>query len=249
MGTSKSYNMPSGGDWNPLKRSATAFVTRRAVGTSAMAELLRNYVRAKGGSRNFSGLAGGGGSGSAGGSPATTTAQGLGSFLSSVASSNLEEALTAVGLEDLIGEPVADLIAAILELIAGPASTLEIAAARDALGEVVEELFENATTPDEVEEAIRSAVDGEGLASILHSFFTNYLYAQFCRDFYETWQKKEGADKAAQSLSEVRDYMDAAVIERSGDFKVDSVDWFGVAGATLCEGIMRDTVSIFEVTE
>ena len=71
--------------------------------------------------------------GRAGGGAATSAAQGLGNFLASVSNAGLNATLEAAGLEYLIGQSVPDILAAILDLVAGPASTLDEAAARDAV--------------------------------------------------------------------------------------------------------------------
>jgi hypothetical protein len=83
MGTSKGYNMPTGGDWTPLKREATKFVKTGGDGSGngdndgdgrkpnpqpvSPESLLRNYLRAMGGANSIARGAGGGGG--SGGSP------------------------------------------------------------------------------------------------------------------------------------------------------------------------------------
>ena len=47
MGTSKGYKMPSGGNWEPLKREATDFVKNDGAGSVAPKTLLRDYVHFK----------------------------------------------------------------------------------------------------------------------------------------------------------------------------------------------------------
>lgn len=74
MGTSTGYNMPTGGDWTPLKREATKFVKDEDGGSGnnpnpvspekLLSDFLRTYAGGGGGSTSGGG---GGGGGSAGG--------------------------------------------------------------------------------------------------------------------------------------------------------------------------------------
>ncbi len=255
MGTSKSYSMPSGGNWTPLKTSATTFLKAEGGTTEALPRMLRNYIRAMGGAAAISSRRGSGrsqastGGAVSGAAPATAAAQQLGNFFSGVAESGLESALQESGLGQFVGQSATDILAAMLDLIAGPASTLDESAARDAVVALSEELFETAKTAEDLETAIQGAMDEQGLAGMLQEFFTQYLYAQFCRDFYEVWQKKEGDERAAAALADVKEYMRESVIGASINDISGKVDWFGPTGEKLCRDIMQDTLAIFEVEE
>lgn len=45
MGTSKGYDMPTGGDWTPLKREATQFANDGGTGPVSPAILLRGCLK------------------------------------------------------------------------------------------------------------------------------------------------------------------------------------------------------------
>ena len=252
MGTSKSYNMPSGGEWRPLKTAATAFSKQTTHTPAAKAKLLRNYMRAMGGAQAISGRTRTGGSGSGGGGsaiPATAAAQQIGSLFAGVAESGLEETLRTIGLEQFIGSSAADILAALLEWIAGPASALDEAAARDAVVALTEQLFAEAATAEDLEALIQGAVTEQGVEGVVQEFFAEYLHTMFVRDFFETWQRKEGEDRASAMLKEVREYIRESVVQRDREVEDRRVDWFGPEGATLCQEILEDTVTIFEVEQ
>src|SRR5690242_6296936 len=106
MGTSRGYRLPTGGNWGPLKTDATQFVQAPGASAATPKSLLRDYVRANGGSTGIISGRGSGGRGGRGGGRrsggAVRTAQALGGFLSSAASGGLGLALTELGLGHLI---------------------------------------------------------------------------------------------------------------------------------------------------
>src|SRR6185503_6598573 len=103
MGTSKGYDMPSGGAWTPLKTDATNFVKYEGRGSVSPGKLLVDYLRANGGARSIA--SGGGKGGGGGGGAARSVGRALGGFLSSVGAVGLDQTLEAAGLSDLIGKP------------------------------------------------------------------------------------------------------------------------------------------------
>src|ERR1041385_5685509 len=104
MGTSKGYNMPTGGNWTPLKTDATNFVKNQGQGSVSAGRLLADYLRANGGGKSIARRGtrqgagpSGGGKGRAGGA-ARKAGRALGGFLSSVNTVGLDEALREAGL-------------------------------------------------------------------------------------------------------------------------------------------------------
>ena len=276
MGTSKGYDMPSGGNWTPLKREATKFVKDPVSAASNGGDtnptavspevLLRDYLRALGGAKRLSqgtggsestsgthdrrggnnrgGQAGGGRTGRA----ARNTGRNLGGFLSAVGSVGLGEALKEVGLSHLVGRSAGEVSLGLLDALAAPASTLDEHAARLALAKVNDEIFGEAATYADVEEALTTALDSDGLTRIIGNFFGEYLYQLFCRDFYEGWMKKVGASEAARALRYVKDCISSALKSRLMNRDVTKINWRGQEGRRITQGVMRDTLEIFEVT-
>jgi hypothetical protein len=275
MGTSKGYNMPSGGDWTPLKREATRFVKQGEGGGNgdpqnpsprpvAPEVLLRDYVHALGGAKRLSQGTGGGSGGTAPnrgkgggvggggggrtGRAARNTGRSLGGFLSSVRSVGLTEALREVGLSHLIGKSAADVSMGLLDTLAAPASTLDEHAARLALGKINDDILGDAQTYSDVETALTHVLDDQGLTRILANFFGEYVYQLFCRDFYEGWMKKVGASAAARGLENVKDCIASALKSKLVNRDVTKIDWRSREGLRIIQSVMRDTLEIFEVT-
>ncbi len=242
MGTSKGYKMPSGGDWKPLKTEATDFAKNSEASLAVPRTLLRNYVKVRSTSGGSSldardGRAGSGtDSGSGGGgrrkgfSAAVSTAQRLGDFVSRVGEVGLGEALREAGLGDLVGKSASEIAGGLLDKVAGPASMLDQAAAREALVALNDDLLSEAETFEDVEEALTNAIDQGGLFEILLRFYGYYIYQCFCTDFYERFVKQVGSSRAAQSLKSVRDCIEAAIKAKLGKVDFKKFSWSGRDG-------------------
>ncbi len=249
--------MPSGGDWEPLKREATEFVKHEGAGSVAPRTLLRDYMKVRSAS---SGPSGGGGSGRGGSSAGSrgggrarswgagvTTAQRLGGFVSRVGEIGLAEALRETGLGHLVGRSAAEVSGALLEKLAGPASTLDQASAREALIALNDELFAESETFEDVEEALTKTMDEGGLLGILLRFFGHYIFQCFCTDFYERFVKKVGSSRAAQSLKSIRDCIEAAIKTKLAAVDIKKFNLSGPEGKRISEQVLGEIRDIFEV--
>lgn len=248
MGTSKGYDMPSGGDWTPLKTDATNFVKSEGRGSVSSGKLLADYLRANGGARSIaSGGKGGGRGGGGGGSAARSTGRALGGFLSSVGAVGLDQALRDAGLIDLVGKPAKEVVSGLLDTLAEPGSTLDEHAARLALAKLNDDLLNDAETYEDVERALSQALDQQGLGHILASFFGHYLYERFCRDFYENWVKRVGSMQAARSLRSIKDYIESQIKAKLTGRDFAKVKWHTRDGLRLTQQVLQDTLEVFEV--
>jgi hypothetical protein len=271
MGTSRGYKMPTGGKWTPLKNDATDFVQGTGSKDITPADLLSDFIRAVGGLKGLvrghggsapSGGGGqaaggaskpsaGGGTGAGGGgsSAAIGTAQNLGGFLSRVGEVGLEESLRERGLDDAVGKSASHVSDTLLEEFAGPASTLDNALARESLAEIRDEILTDAETFEDVEKKLDTAIDELGIFGILASFFGHYIFKMFCRNFYEEWVKKVGDAKAASSLAQIKEYIVSSVRNKLTGREVATVDWKKDEGKQVTEGVLKETLDVFGVTE
>jgi len=130
MGTSTGYSAP--GSWGPLKSEVTRAANEGTASAATAGSILGHYVQQNGGAARMSG--GGGSGGTVGGSAGRAVAQRLGGFISAVGEVGLEEALRREGLADLVGRPLQEILAALLNRLGGPASSIDDVDAR-AIGE------------------------------------------------------------------------------------------------------------------
>jgi hypothetical protein len=248
MGTSTGYDMPSGGDWTPLKTDATNFVKNEGRGSVSPSKLLAEYLKANGGARAIASDGGSRSSGGGGGGAARSTGRALGGFLSSVSEVGLDQALHAAGLSELIGKPAKEVVSGLLDALAEPGSTLDEHAARLALAKLNDDLLRGADTYEDVELALSQALDQQGLGYIVASFFGHYLYERFCRDFYENWVKRVGSTQAARSLKSIKDYIESRIKAKLAGRDFGKVRWHTRDGLKLAQQVLQDTLEVFEVT-
>jgi len=251
MGTSNGYGMPTGGDWTPLKIAATSFVKDIGQGSVTPKNLLGNYLQANGGAQAMAqgrgGISGRGSGWYQIGSSAKKTGTKFGGFLSGVAAKGLDATLKDAGLVHLIGKPATEVCAGLLEAFTSAANTLDDHATRTALSNILTDLFNPDASYEDIEQLLNQAIDDKGLMTVMGNFFGYYLYELFCRDFYEVWQKKVGAEQTRRSLHQVKKCIFADVESKLVKKDIHSFDWSGPEGASLVEQVMQDTLEIFEV--
>lgn len=249
--------MPTGGPWTPLKRDFTRFTRSGETPNLTPQSLLQGYLRANGGADNIArggGRRGGGGGGGGGGGisiggAARNAGQSLGGFLSSVVTEGLDEALRGVGLTDLVGRSATEVAAGLLEVVVGPASTLDDDAARDAFLDLSEELLRETETYEDVRRVFSSAVDPAGVVRLLSHYFAHYIYRLVCRDFYEKLLKQEGRDKVSRTLKSIKDCIKSMLSAKLVNRDVLSINWRGAEGRRLTQSIFQDTLRIYEAPE
>lgn len=246
--------MPTGGAWTPAKQEASAYV--QSAGTSSPSPVLRGYIRAHGGasamatrgtgsSRGSGGAHGGSASGST--EAARRVAQNWGGFLGQVASVGFEGALRGWGLDALIGKGPTEIATGLLDALSEPGSTLDQAAARGALSELIKDVLKDAQNYEEVSTLLSASVDGIGLHEMVSRFFGNYVFELFARDFYEDWQAKVGPSKAENALTSIKNCIHSAVHAKLQGQDLRTMDWRGAPGEKLAQQVMHDVLYIFEV--
>ena len=239
MGTSTSYSAP--GSWGPLKSEVTRAASEGAPSTATASSIIGHYIQRNGGAARMS--EGGGTGGSVGGGAGRRVAQRLGGFIDAVGEFGLEEALRREGLGDLIGRPLQQILAALLDRLGGPASSIDDVDARTALARLQEELLRDANTPADVEKVLKEqALD---LDVVLRDYFGLYLFEQFCRVFFEQLVQKRGESKALAFLDDIKEFIKATLVNRVGRRVLSKIAWTGAEGAKLCSEIMHATLTVF----
>ncbi|HEY1804875.1 MAG TPA: hypothetical protein VGG45_10365 [Terracidiphilus sp.] len=171
----------------------------------------------------------------------------MGGFLSRVGEVGLQGALQERGLGDVVGKSASDVADVMLDELAGPASTLDNALARESLAEIRDEILNDAETFEDVEERLNTAMDELGIFGILASFFGHYVFKMFCRNFYEEWVKKVGDSKASNSLAQIKEYITSSVRTKLAGREVATVDWKTNEGTQVAEDVLKETIEVFGV--
>jgi hypothetical protein len=103
------------------------------------------------------------------------SAQRVGVLGSGLAGPGLTPTLESLGLQQLVGGSRFDVVEGLVDEIAGSGDALEEQAARTAALDVLNEVFGDAETYEQLEEA---SLDRDGVLAILQSFIAAYVYAR-----------------------------------------------------------------------
>jgi len=192
MGTSKSYDSPKWPGVNDQVGDAvsdgmpTTEKVTSAVGAFAGAykQFINTGTTGRGGSvtggssstgRTVGGRGGGGGATAR--TRAATTGARLGHFLSSAASSGLSNAAQQLGLRELEGRTLEEVLDAVLDRLCEDGGLLDDSALTEAMARTLDELSEDAQTVEEFDELLTSGV--ENLEEYLQIYFANVLAVNF----------------------------------------------------------------------
>ena len=188
-------------------------------------------------------MSGGGSGGTMGGSAGRAVAQRLGGFVTAVGEVGLSGALRREGLAHLVGRPVQEILAALLNHLGGPASTIDDVDARTALARLEEELLKDAQTPDDIERILQD--EAINLDAVLRDYFGLYLFEQFCRVFFERLVQKKGESNALAFLDDIKEFIKGMLVNRVGRRAIAKISWVGQEGAKLCADVMRTALTVF----
>ncbi|MEQ1751712.1 MAG: hypothetical protein ABL974_19990, partial [Prosthecobacter sp.] len=153
------------------------------------------------------------------------------------------EALAERGLTDLTGKSPDEIALALADLLGGPASLIEETALRGALMELVLEWSEGVQGMDGLVESVTSAA--QNIEGALHAFFGHYIFEVFKIVGYQGVHATHGFEKAESMAGQIRDFIDAKIGALEASRALSSVDWNGLSGAEIVDGIVADTIVIF----
>lgn len=232
MGTSSSYEGPTGGRWPDAKRAATRFSSTHGSPDSA--------TSARGVTSAYLAAIGGAAGAAARAIAARRTAAQLGSFLSRTAAIGLDAALEERGLRDYVGRPALEVLRALVDSLSGPGDTPEEAANREALIALLDQELLQAATYEDLELLLIDALDAAGLARLLELFVAEYVYRRLRQELAK--QLESGARSPAELPGierDLRDYIRAAIKIRFEDVDVMQLNWEGGEGAKIIEDVFR----------
>ena len=240
MGTSANYNAPTSPQWKKLKGKVTRLTGQGSLSSPGIKEILRNFVNVNyGSSRGASST-----EGAARRQAAQKVARKLGGFFSSVAGVGFRKAFEDA-VESLEGKTLSEIAHLLLNHFGGPSNTLDEVDARTALCDLMDEILNDADSPDDIEEAMETRAHGEVLDNLIRRFFGYYIYEQFCRDFYGRLVANIGNKQAEESVDEIRDYICEALKDEIGDRDMSQINWSGDQGERIIDEILDETLEVF----
>jgi hypothetical protein len=233
MGTSTDHSGGSGGHWRGAKTASTSFAKK---GDKRRAErALGRLVQALGGASAVSGASGG----------AIAAARGLGSLIGTASSEGLDAALGQVGLGELVGRPADEIVAALIDGLAGNGDDQEGQAARAAACDVFEELAKNASSYEDLAKVL---ADADGIGSILEQFLSSYVYWLLLPVIEERVERLDDSALRAKRERELREVVAAMVelnISKSG---FNPARWPQATEADV-QALLQETLAYMEAQD
>ena len=258
MGTSKTHDSPKWpgvnvkvgdaiADGLPIKEKVPA-----AVGafTAAYKKFINSGTTGKAGvvsggtdsSGRTVGARGGGGGATARSRTAVAGAR-LGGFLSRASASGLGQALDQLGLGDLEGKPLEEVLDAVFNKLCEDGGLLDDSALAEAMARTLDELSENAETVEEFDELLSGRA--ENIEGYLQIYFANILAVSF--------EQKEGGfvrdrisrEECDRFFSQARELIREIVSkEISQERDLVAIDWNSPEAISLSDSINQEVLDI-----
>jgi hypothetical protein len=233
MGTSADRTAGRGGTWTPLKHATASYVRGLRSGSSDTSgyarRVLARHVPVLGGSAGAASRARAGRAG----------IQRLGSLLGGVGDSGLEATLTSLGLAELVGRARFDVLDELITFVAGDGNDLDSEAARDAVCEVLDQVFVDADTWDEMTDTTETTVSRESIVPLLEMFLAHYVYNRVpvVAERLSRITDPQAARRADEEMRQI--IQDLVTLRLPAD--PFSVDWAGPQGREIAEDAVRIT--------
>lgn len=245
MGTSKSYSASIKGQpqWGNLSGAVTSNCGTGTVSQQNLGNILSRYVGVIGGSSRA-----GRGSSKIGGRAGIRTAKSLGTFFGAFknADGDVRIALTQIGITDLDGKPLSEVINKLIEHCSGPSSTIDDVAAKTASQKILEELAADATSLDEFQNNLDQVLSRESLEDIMIKYFSYYIFEHLAIMFYEKLVVDKGKTECDDLFRQIKDYITERVKNVNRTNPLDRVDWSSDDADRLIKNIQEDVLKIFE---
>lgn len=214
---------------NPWQRARRAMTSATKGGGQSyqLRTAGRRYVSARGGARKAAATASGG---------QTATAR-IGSFVSNVATIGFAEATRALGLQNIVGQNVDAVLAAIINAIAPAGTSNDDAIARRAASETLRELFENYEVQQAGLDALNAMTETDVADSIERSV-ANYVYQRWLFDLSQRIEQNAVSETDAVKLErDVKDFVTGLVKLKLDGKEAVHLDWKGMQGQIFVQDI------------
>ena len=258
MGTSKSYGSPRWPGVNAIVGDAIADglpnQEKIPAAVSAFTTAYKKFINSgttgkagivSGGTSKSGRTVGsrGGGGGATARSRASVSGARLGRFLSGASISGLGQALKQLGLHDLEGKPLEEVLGAVLDKLCEDGGLLDDSALTEAMARTLDELSKEAETVEEFDKLLR---DTEvNIESYLQIYFANILAINFEHKeggFVREKISHEGCERFFRQARElIRDIVNE---ELSQERNLTAIDWNSPEATSLSDSINQEVLDI-----
>jgi hypothetical protein len=237
MGTSTDRAGGKGGAWTPLKYAATAYMNAAGSGRGSPTVARRVLAR-------HVAVLGGAAGAVTGARAGQASAQRLGAVLAGIATDGLGAALIDQGLGRLVGGDRLTVLDALASIVAGDGADGDGQAARDAMFDVLADLFPDADSWAELD-AVR--LDADGVRQLLESFLARYVYNRI-PVIAERLARLDDPVKAQRAEEDLQRMVASFVHLQLPDDAL-AVDWAGAEGRTIIDESLRAVYDALAVLE
>ncbi len=232
MGTSQGYDAPTSPQWGNLKTQVTNDAKKGYSSLEKSYEVVKKFVKIKQSSGSFR-------------NAANNVAANIGGFLSLVNDTSFREALDEAGLKGLKGRSVLEITYSLADYLSESFNNIDEVDARNALSRLLNDLFQDAKTYEDLENVVKSNSTNDLIEEVLVNFFGYYIYEQFCRVFYERLVQRVGENKAESYLKSIDEYINSVLKHETSSLDLINIDWDGDEGKSITNKILEETLVVF----
>jgi len=255
MGTSAGYVPPSGDNWNSLKRQMGMLLDK----PEKRELLLSKFITAIGGAEQFSasnrasgtnssgntsGGSGGGGK-SFNSSSARKTSQNVLGFFSDISSNGLSQTLEDRNI-DFKDKSLDEIKETLIDYFTESSTDGDTDASSRAIATVMDNLFNEISTEEELENYFNDVISTEKAEIILCGFYENYIFELFARTFFEDRTQHSSQEDASEILDIVKETIKSKIATHQCNANIKDIDFKSQDGADFVQGILTDILEILE---
>lgn len=176
------------------------------------------------------------------------TSKKLASFFGNVGSFGLREAFRLIGLEDINGKSIQQIVDYLILFCSDNSTGMDETAAAAASNQLFEEICSELETPEEFEAKLNEILSGDGLTNLLCHYFGYYLFEHLSQRFSEKISQMTGEPVCEQTFEEIKNDILGRIDLLNLYTPVQRVDWQGEEGKRLTESIFDKILYIYEPT-
>jgi hypothetical protein len=248
MGTSAGYTPPSGDQWNSLKRQMGILLDK----PEKKELVLSKFVKAIGGAEGFSSSnraisssVSTGSKRSFKSSSARKTSQNVLGFFSDINVHGLAQALETRNI-DLNNKTIDEIKETLINYFIEPSIDADTDAASRAIATIMDDLFNDITTEEELENYFTNIISTEKAEKMLCGFYENYIFELFARTFFEDRTQHSNQSDTIELLDIVKETIKSKISTHQCRVNLKDIDFSGQAGANFVQGILNDILEILE---
>lgn len=203
--------------------------------------LVSNLIKAGGGRSNVSR----GGSSSVGRAGLRASRK-LASFFTNVSSVGFQEALRRIGLADLTGKTIQDIVDYLIVYCSDTSTGMDETAASAACNHLFSQIGLEAETPEAYQQRLSELLQGNGLTELLCQFFGYYLFEHLSQRFDEKISQMLGEAVSEQTFEDIKNDIIGRITLLNLDIPVQGIDWQGEQGQQIAEQIFDEILHIYQ---